>query len=168
MYDFCYIELPVQGAVDTLIYVKYKNMLFVDISGTGTELDYYGSMVIEQDGGSLTDMAIENDNLYMLLAGDYTLTTLHSFVTSIALLASPAIIAANNVSDSTITAVVKDQFGAPVVGRLVSFEVPTGAGYGSITGGTPKNTDSDGRATTVYTAGNDALTVTVTATVSQT
>lgn len=165
---FSAIDLPTVGEVNSLIYIKYKNMLFVDISGIGVELDYYGSMVVEEDGGTITDLAMENDNLYMLQGGSYKLTTFHSFVTSIALLASPAIIAANGVSASTITAVVKDQFGAPVVGRLVDFEVPIGPGIGEITGGTPKNTDSDGRATTVYTAGDDAATVTVTATVSQT
>lgn len=161
------LDLPVQGEVDTLIYIKYRNMLFVDITGT-VSLDYYGSMVIEEDGGTLSDIAVANDNFYMLSSTDYVLATLHSFVTSIALLASPAIIAANNTSTSDIFAVVKDQYGAPVVGRLVAFEVPTGVGYGFITGGTPKNTDSEGRAATVYTAGDGALTVTVTATVSQT
>lgn len=164
---FADVTLPLVGAVDTLIYIKYKNMLFVDITGVGSELDYYGSMVIEEDGGGLSDLAVENDNLYMLHFGNYILTTLTSFVTSIALLASPAIIAANAVSTSVVTAVVKDQYGAPVVARLVTFEVPVGAGYGSIAPLTD-NTDSNGRASSVYTAGDDALTVAVTATVSQT
>ena len=82
-----------------------------------------------------------------------------------ALAAYPGIIAANTVSTAEIVATVKDQFGQPVIGRLVYFtEDDT---VGSITGGTPIGTDSDGKAKTIYKSGNTAREVKITATVEQ-
>lgn len=125
------------------------------------------------------DMAIDNDNMYRLqLTPDgnasatawsplysYLLSPLDSFVTSISLTASPAIIAANNVSTSNIVAVVRDQFLEPIVGRNVTFSEN---GDGSIISGTVVPTDSDGISQTDYQAGDTAQEVQITAVVEQT
>lgn len=175
------------GSVDTLIYIKGTNMLFVNVDSTASSLPYYGSMVMENiEDDEITvipiyDVAIESEyndnNVYKLQeiedgAGstwstyNYELASLDPFVTSISLSAYPATIAANGTSSSTIRAVVRDQFLQPISGRLVYFS--DNDPDGSITGGSPKSTDSDGLAETVYTAGTSAGEVTITALVEQT
>ncbi len=171
------------GTTDMLCYIKGTNTLFVNITENidGT-LHYYGSMVmdnVQSDEATVIDvydMAIDSGNMYRLqLRPDgtatlwtyysYLLSPLEAFVTSISLSASPAIIAANGLSTSSILAVVKDQFLQAIVGRNVTFSEN---GTGSITGGTVKSTDSDGRADTVYTSGTSAEEVQITAVVEQT
>ncbi len=171
------------GDTDMLCYIKGTNTLFVNVDEheDGT-LHYYGSMVMENIQSdeatviTVYDMAMDRDNMYRLqLKPDgtaitwtyysYLLSPLESFVTSISLSASPAIIAANGLSTSNILAVVKDQFLQPIVGRNVTFSEN---GTGSITGGTVKATDSNGKADTVYTAGTTAQEVQITAVVVQT
>lgn len=171
------------GAVDSLCYIKGTNTLFVDINETVLgSLRYYGSMVMENIKSdeatviTVYDMAMDANNMYRLqLIPDgtgttwtyysYLLSPLESFVTSISLSASPAIIAANGLSTSDILAVVKDQFFEPIVGRNVTFSEN---GSGSLTGGTLKTTDSNGRAETIYKSGTTAQEVKVTAVVEQT
>jgi len=171
------------GNVDTLAYVKSTNTLFMDIS-QGT-LPHYGSMVMDnvrKDEATLIkiyDMVMDDQNVYRLQKEatyydtdnawtyySYQLSSLDSFVTSISLAAYPAIIAANQVSTSDIVAIVKDQFLQPIVSRLVYFSDDNT--LGDITGGTPINTDSDGKAQTIYKSGDDATEVKITAVVEQT
>ncbi len=147
---------------------------FIAYISTATELPYYGSMVmdnVEGDGYSivpLRDVAVDRNNMYRLHGSstyDYSLSPLESFVTSISLSASPAIIAANGLSTTDIKAWVKDQFLQPIQNRRVTFAEN---GTGSITGGLEINTDADGFAQTIYTAGTSAQSVLITATVQQT
>jgi len=171
------------GNVDTLAYVKGTNTLFIDISQP--TLPYYGSMVmdnVKKDEATLIkiyDMVMDDQNVYRLQQGatyygydyawtyySYQLSSLDSFVTSISLVAYPAIIAANQVSTSDIIAMVKDQFLQPIISRLVYFSDDNT--LGEITGGTPINTDSNGKAQTVYKSGTDATEVKITAVVEQT
>lgn len=173
------------GAKDMLVYVKASNLLFIDISGAGVSLPYYGSMIMDNISSDeitilpVYDLSIYQKNIYRLqLAAtifgsteqwstyNYQSATLNSFVSSIAVDAYPNVIAANGVSSSTITAKVKDQFGQPVAGRLVYFSDDDD--IGSISGGTPINTDSQGNAVTAYTAGTSAREVKIIATVEQT
>jgi hypothetical protein len=173
------------GAVDTLAYIKSTNMLFVNTEAAGATLPYYGSMVmdnVEDDEATIItvyDLAMDDQNVYRMQLKatyydstetwtyySYQLSSLDAFVTSISLAAYPAIIAANQVSTSDIEAIVKDQFLQPIVARLVYFTDDNT--LGDITGGTPKNTDSEGKAQTVYTSGNDATEVKITAVVEQT
>lgn len=144
-------------------------------TSTATELPYYGSMVmdnVEDDEYTIDvvyDMSIDQNNMYRLHSKSgtysYALSPLESFVTSISLSASPAVIAANGVSTSNIKAVVLDQFLQPITFRRVTFLED---GDGSITGGTQINTDSEGQSTTVYKAGTAAQDVQFTAIVEQT
>jgi len=173
------------GAIDTLAYVKGTNTLFINTGQAGATLPYYGSMVmdnIKADEATIWkvyDLVMDDQNVYRLQQGatyyggdepwtyySYQLSSLDGFVTSISLAAYPAIIAANQASTSDIEAIVKDQFLQPIVGRLVYFSDDNTKGV--ISGGSPKNTDSNGKAVTVYTSGDDATEVTITAVVEQT
>jgi len=168
------------GNVDTLAYVKGTNTLFVN--DTTTPPTFYGSMVMTNIQSNQTtvipvyDLSMDDQNVYRLqVTGDdsawagtggaysYELSSLDSFVTSISLAAYPAIIAANAVSTSDISAIVKDQFLQPIVGRLVYV---TDDGDGIIIG-SPNGTDSDGLAQVTYRAGTAAQEVTITAVVAQ-
>jgi hypothetical protein len=167
----------VTATFDDIAYVSGETVWYT----TATSLPFYGSMVMENiQSDEITvipvyDLAIDNSNIYRLqttadaggsMAGyNYQLSPLASFVTSISLAASPAIIAANNLSTSDITAYVKDQFLQPIPGRRVTFSEN---GDGAITAGTQINTDSNGMAQTVYRAGITASEVTITAVVEQT
>lgn len=162
------------GAIDTLAYVKTSNMLFVNVHTIGASLDYYGSMAMDNitaGGASVStiyDVAMDDQNVYRLeldSSYNYELSTLNSLVASIALEADPAIITANQVSTSSITAHVKDQFFQPVVGRLVTFGEDDDSGI--ISGANPVNTNSEGNAVTVYRSGDTAREVEITATVDQ-
>jgi len=171
------------GDVDTLCYVKGTNLLFVNVHAAGASLPYYGSMVMENVKSdertviAIYDLAMDSQNVYRLQdipdgssttwsAYSYILSSLDSFVTSISLAAYPAVLPANTVATSNIVAIVKDQFLQPVVGRLVYFSDDDSVG--SISGGTPKTTDSEGKAETVYTSGDSAREVKITARVEQT
>jgi hypothetical protein len=87
-------------------------------------------------------------------------------VASISVTASPNVIAANQVSTSALTARVKDQFGQPVVARLVYFEDDDAEGE-IVTGAGGVNTNSDGEASAVYRSGLAARLVAITARVDQ-
>jgi len=164
---------------DTAIINTFDNLTFVE--GTivyltsSTSLPYYGSMVMDNITNNVVDtihdLSVDRNNLYRLQANitgtifDYFLSPLESFVTSISLSASPAIIAANGLSTTDINAWVKDQFLQPVPFRRVTFSED---GDGFITGGTEINTDISGFAQTVYKAGTLPQDVLVAATVQQT
>ncbi|MBV5347618.1 hypothetical protein JZU46_05320 [bacterium] len=161
---------PIINTFDNLTYTL-SSIAYISAAA---ELPYYGSMVMDNvqvDGYTiipLEDMAIDRNNMYRLQGTNpynYALSPLESFVTSISLSASPAIIAANGLSTTDIKAWVKDQFLQPIKYRRVTF---TENGDGSITGGTDINTDANGYAQTIYKAGVTAQAVIVTATVQQT
>jgi hypothetical protein len=168
---------------NTIAYVKGTNLLFLDPDDLTTS---FGSMTmdnIEDDQATnivVYDLAIDGTNIYRLQLKatyygttnnfedstyNYQLSTLNSFITSISMHADPAILPANGVNNSTITAVVKDQFNLPVVGRQVFFtdDDPDGNIVSS-----PINTNDDGIATTSYIAGVSAREVRITATAQQT
>jgi hypothetical protein len=136
---------------------------------------YYGSMVMDnvKDDGftidSVVDLSIDRNNMYRLhyVSGNYSyaLSPLESFVTSISISASPAVIAANGISTSSIKAVVKDQFLQPIVGRRVTFSEN---GDGDITGEIQINTNDLGEVETTYQSGTNAQKVQFTAVVEQT
>jgi hypothetical protein len=175
------------GTVDprynTIAYVKGTNTIFLDPDDLTAS---FGSMTmdnIEDDQATnidVYDLAIEGTNVYRLQLKatyygttadfadgtyNYQLSTLNSFITSISLHADPAILPANGVNPSTITAVVKDQFNLPVVGRQVFFTDDDDDGSITLS---PVNTDSNGVATTSYIAGISAREVRITATAQQT
>lgn len=167
---------------DSICYIKGTNMIFLDPDDIATS---FGSMVmdnVEDDNATVIaiyDVTIEGDNVYRLqlkatyygttysfAAGNYSyqLSTLSPFITSISLSADPAILPADLVSASVITAIVKDQFLNPIASKLVYFTDDDTNGY---IVSSPVSTDSLGVATTSYKAGSTANEVRITATVAQ-
>lgn len=172
------------GATNSLMYVKASNLLFININSP--TLEYYGSMAmdtIKSDEVTIIDVydiAVYNKNIYRLqkyatyygvtegwTQYNYQAATLNSMVASIGLVASPNIIAANEVSVSELTARVRDQFSQPVVGRLVYFSVDTSNDGEIVSGQDIVNTDSTGIAVSSYRAGSEAELVRILARVDQ-
>jgi len=172
------------GTVNSLMYVKASNLLFININSS--TLAYYGSMAmdtVEADEVTLIDvydLAVYNKNLYRLQRRanyfgsveawsqyNYQAATFNSMVASIGLVVSPNVIAANGVSVADIVARVKDQFAQPVVGRLVYFSVDPNNQGSIVSGQEIVNTDSNGEANSSYTAGTIAELVKLLARVDQ-
>jgi hypothetical protein len=168
---------------NTIAYVKATNLIFLDPRDLYTS---HGSMSmdnLEQNQSSIIpifDIAIEGANVYRLQQKatyygstytwstgpfNYQLSTLQPFVTSISLRANPAILPANGVNVSTITAIVKDQYNSPMVGKIVYFTDDDTVGAILTTN---VNTNGQGTAVTAYKAGTAAREVKITATVQQT
>lgn len=166
---------------NSICYVKATNMIFLDPRDFDTS---FGSMVMDnlEDDQLNTipiyDLAMEGVNVYRLQekatyygttypwsSYNYQLSTLEQFITSISLSADPAILPADTVSTSTITAIVRDQFNNPISSKPVTFTEDDSVGY--ISPPTTVNTDSDGIAQVTYNAGNTAREVKITATASQ-
>ena len=170
---------------NAICYIKGTNMIFLNPDDLTSS---YGSLTmdnVEDDQATLIDIydfVIEGSNIYRLQRKatyygstgtfadstyNYQLSTLNPFITSISLSADPAILPANSgggSNSSNITAIVKDQFNLPIVSRLVYFtdDDPDGA----LTP-TNANTDVNGVATTVYTAGTSARETRITSTCQQ-
>lgn len=165
---------------NTLCYIKGTNLIFLDPTNVNTS---FSSMVMDNiESTQITvipvyGINIEGTNVYRLqlkatyygntytwATYNYQLSSLNSFITSISLRADPAILPANGVNPSTITAIVKDQFNLPVQARQVFFtdDDPNGQITSS-----PVNTDASGVATTTYIAGTTAREVRLTATAQQ-
>ncbi len=172
------------------IYPKYNSICFIK----GTNLLFLNPDDLTNSFGSMTmdniefdqatniivyDIAIEGTNIYRLQfkatyygqttlfldsTYNYQLSTLNSFITSISLKTDPAILPANGVNPSTITAIVKDQFNLPIQQKQVFFTDDDT--NGSILS-SPVNTDANGVAITTYIAGTTAREVRVTATAQQ-
>ena len=167
---------------DAICYVKGTNIIFLDPDDISNS---FGSMVmdnVEDDNAtviSIYDLTIEGDNVYRLQLKatyygttytfadtnySYQLSTLNPFITSISLSADPAILPADLVSSSQITAIVKDQFLQPIASKLVYFTDDDANGY---IVGSPATTNSNGVATVSYVAGSTANEVKITATAQQ-
>ncbi len=172
----------ITAASDSICYIKGTNMIFLDPDDIANS---FGSMVmdnVKDDNATVIpiyDVTMYGDNVYRLQKfatyygttyGEwanysYQLSTLNTFVTSISLSADPAILPADaGNSSSLITAIVKDQFLAPIASKQVYFTDDDDNGYIS---GSPAGTDGDGVATVLYYSGNTANEVRITATVQQ-
>jgi len=168
---------------DAICYVKGTNMIILNPADLD---DSFGSMImdnVEDDAATVIDIydiTMYGSNVYRLQLKatyygstttfsdslySYQLSTLDEFITSISLSADPAILPANGVNVSSITAIVKDQFLQPIASKLVYFTDDDGVG--TIIG-SPASTDSDGVANVSYKAGTTAREVTITATAQQT
>jgi len=166
---------------EAICYVKTTNMLFTNPN----DLTNFGSLSmdnVEDDQATvipLYDLTIEGTNIYRLQRKatyygttytfadstyNYQLSTSTPFITSISLAAEPAILPANGVNSSTITAIVKDQFSAPISAKSVAFTEDDPNGFITTT---PVNTNAYGVAQTAYKAGTTAREVKVTATAQQ-
>lgn len=173
---------------NSIAYARTTNTIFLNV-GVGSTPNFdnsYGSMTMDNVEDDLAtvipiyDLTMEGVNVYRLQRKatyygttytfdastfNYQLSTLEPFITSISLRANPAILPANQVNTSEITAIVKDQFNIAISGKLVYFTEDDPVGI--IIGANPANTDSDGVAVTTYRAGNTAREVKITATAQQ-
>jgi hypothetical protein len=173
---------PTTPKFNSIAYTKGTNMIFLNPEDLNNS---NGSMTMDniEDNQATTipiyDIAIEGTNVYRLqLKATYygntyefdddtynhQLSTLNSFITSISLRAEPAILPANPSNNSTITAIVRDQFNLPVKQRSVYFtdDDPNGSILA-----TNVTTNDDGIAVTTYRAGTSAREVRITATAQQ-
>jgi hypothetical protein len=167
---------------NAICYVKATNLIFLDPYNFGSS---FGSMTLDNLESNQSTVipiyaiTIEGKNVYRLQLkatyygttytyanGNYSyqLSTLQPFITSISLRANPAIVPANGVNQSTITAIVKDQFNNPIAAKPVTFtdDDPNGAILTAT-----DNTDGNGVASTQYKAGTTAREVKITATAQQ-
>lgn len=183
MYDVFYdAAVPSETDFNTIAYIKATNMIFLD---PGDLTNSFGSMTMDnlEDDQATTitiyDVTMEGSNVYRLQRKatyygttytfndstyNYQLSTLEPFITSISLRAEPAILPANGVNTSEITAIVRDQFNLPIATKPVYFtdDDPNG----NITT-SPVVTNANGEAVTYYQAGTTAREVKITATAQQ-
>jgi len=168
---------------DAICYVKTTNTLFMDPSDLENSFGSLAMDNVEDDQATVIDIydiTIEGDNIYRLQLKatyygqtytfsdstyNYQLSTSESFITSISLAADPAILPANGVNNSTITAIVKDQFNLPIASKSVYFTDDDANGYITVS---PVSTNAYGVAQTTYKAGTTAREVKITATAQQT
>jgi hypothetical protein len=167
---------------NAICYIKGTNTIFLNPDDLN---DSYGSMVmdnVEDDQATVIaiyDLTIEGKNVYRLQlkatyygttytfassSYNYQLSTLDPFITSISLRADPAILPADGVSTSLVTAIVKDQFLLPIASKLVYYTDDDANGYITTS---PVSTDANGVAITNYVAGTTANEVRVTVTAQQ-
>lgn len=165
---------------NSICYVKGTNLIFLDPDDVTTSFSSMTMDNTESDQATnipIYDLAIEGSNVYRLqlkatyygatsswTTYNYQLSSLNPFITSISLRADPAILPANGVNTSSITAIVKDQFNLPIQSKAVYFTDDDT--NGTITT-SPATTDATGTATTVYVAGTTAREVRITATAQQ-
>ena len=177
------------GKVNTLMYVKASNLLFINLSSP--DLEYYGSMAMDTIETNETtiidvfDIAVWGKNVYRLQIKatyfgttslfasntySYQAATFNIMVTSLAMTASPNVLAANGVSVATVKAKIRDQFLQPIQGRLVYFDlaVVSGDSGAIVTGYTTVNSDVNGEAVSFYKSGLEAKIVQIVARVQQT
>jgi hypothetical protein len=166
----------------SIAYVKGTNTIFLDPDDLNNS---HGAMTMDNVEDNLAtiipiyDISMFGTNVYRLQLKatyygetkpfndntfNYQLSTLNSFITSISLRAEPAILPANGTNVASITAIVKDQFNLPIVGKLVYFTDDDPDGQILLT---PVTTNALGIAQTSYKAGISAREVRVTATAQQ-
>lgn len=174
------------GAKEFLAFMRQTNLLFIDVDqGSTTYLDTIQSAAQNnQDPEDSTvipvyDIAFEGNTLYRLQQKgvfrsgatytvenwapkyNYQLSTLERIPHSISVTPTPAIISADGVSTSTVTAIVKDQFDVGVASKTVNFsDNDTGSGSGFMNP-TSSVTDAEGVAQSTYRSGVVAKTVTI-------
>ena len=175
----------VSGTEKFVLFAKGTNLLFFNVDTLAVTKSLSLDAVAKVAGGNWTisDLAVAgfepNVALYRLQNGttygnplsdeswstvySYEKTLLRRVVSSISITVTPAILPADGVSQSQVTAVVVDQYGAAVSGKSVVWAED---GAGSITGSNPATSDTFGRAYTVYTAGSSEEDVKITATVA--
>ena len=181
-----YLKDP-QDNRDYLVYMVETNLLFLETKDTNSNFlsNVKSAAQNNQEVNTTTipvyEITSQNNTLFRLQQKatfntngviatedwgtqyNYQLSTLTRIPQSISLTADPAIISADTVSTSTITATVRDQFDQPVGTVSVQFSDDHTAGSTpGFVSPTTSNTVS-GVTTTLYTSGDTAALVTITA-----
>jgi hypothetical protein len=176
------------GPRDFLVYANQTNLLFIETQDTNPNflLTVQSAAQNNQETNSnvitIHDITHEGNTIFRLqnkatyktgvssttedwgAQFNYQVAPIQRLPLSISLTANPAVIAADGVATSNITAIVKDQFDSAIASRLVSFtdNDATGAPAGAMIP-TSATTNSQGSCNVNYRAGTEAKTVTVTA-----
>jgi hypothetical protein len=173
---------------DYLVYMNQTNLLFLETQSTDS--NYLLNVKSASQNNQETDTTVipvheithENKTLFRLQQKatfktgaventedwtpdyNYQLSTLERLPRSISLTADQAIISADGVSTTDITAIVKDQFDEPLSSRTVNFSDndSSGADPGFVAP-TSAVTNANGEAFTTYEAGTEPKVVTITA-----
>lgn len=177
---------------DFLVFANQTNLLFIetDESSSSFKSTIQSAAQNNQETNStvitIFDITHENNTIFRLqnkatyrtgttlstedwgtTQWNYQVAPLSRLPLSISLTANPAIIAADGVTTTPITAIVKDQFDNPVGSKNITFtdDDSTGSPSGAIiySVGSFATTNSQGIATVSYRAGTVPKTVTITA-----
>jgi hypothetical protein len=169
-----------------LIFIRTNNLLFINVldSQLTTSLSSIQNNLSPDTSEVYTvfDLAIEGDTFFRLqqkynINGsetststyNYQLATFKPFPTAIALSAVPAIIPADSLSTSLVTAVVTDQYALPYlqpVAAQITFQTSGGGSNSGLDDPGPKDLDLNATATVTYEAGQTAGLVTISAEVT--
>lgn len=182
-----YLKDPQDGR-DYLVYAVETNLLFTETQESS--LDFLSNVKSaaqnnqEEDTSTIPifEITSENNTIFRLQQKatfnttgvlttedwdpeyNYQLSTLSRIPQSISLTADPAIIAADALSTSQITAIVKDQFDNPVESAIVEFSDDDNSGSSpGFVSPTSNTTNPNGGTNTTYTSGDTAALVTITA-----
>lgn len=184
-----YFKDPNYGANgrEFLVYANQTNLLFIETTPTnGAFLNTVQSETIANQETNSTvipihGVAVEGQTLFLLVNKwsyrngnttttedwsprfNYGLAVLTHLPSSISMTSSPSVIAADGVSTSSITVIVKDAYGQDLAGKIVTFtDSDVGTGSGSVSP-TSATTNSQGVAQVSYVAGTNPSTVIITA-----
>ena len=147
---------------DALVFVKNSLLFIVDLYTSSFRV--VSTMLLDIGvNETVYDLTTQGSVLYLLKSGyDYQVAQFDRMVMSVSLSAYPAIIPANGVSTSLITATVLDQYNNPIQGKLVKFTASTGS-----LSAPNDMTDANGVANVTFTSSTTVGTSTITATVDQ-
>ena len=169
-----------------LIFIRTNNLLFIDAldSQLTTELSSIQNNLSPDSNTVYTvfDFGLELDTMFRLQQSfningsqtttstyNYQLATFKPFPTAIALGASPAILPADQLSTSIITATVTDQYALAYLqspAATITFQTSGGGAGSGLSDVGAISLDSNGQATVTYTSGADAGLVTISAEVT--
>lgn len=147
---------------DALVFVKNSLLFIMDLYSSSFRV--ISTMLLDIDvNETIYDLTTQGSVLYLLESGyDYKVAQFDIVVMSVSLSAYPAIIPANGVSTSLVTATVLDQYNNPIENKLVKFTASTGS-----LSAASDMTDANGVASVTFTSSTTVGTSTITATVDQ-
>lgn len=173
------------GIRDVLFYIKSNTLSFLNTE----DLSYYTTMLIDnlKANGStvipVLDLVVTNETVYRLQQSaryphtttgadtdyswstyNYVLSPIRNYIDSFVLGAYPAILPANAVNQTAVTATVKDQYGLDISFKPTYFYDDDTVGFMQYL---IAYTDSNGIATNWYRSGIEPREVTLAATISQ-
>ena len=146
-----------------LLFIKGNLLFITDIYSSGY-FRLVSSMLLDIDNSTVTfDLTTRGSVLYYLVSGyDYSVAQFDITVMSVSVSAYPAVLPADGVSTSLITATVLDQYNNPIPQKIVKFT----ASDGSLSS-TQDITNDNGVATVTFISSHNVGTVDITAEVSQ-
>ena len=139
-----------------LVFVKSNLLFIVDIYDS--QFRVITSMILDiSQSETIYDIAVRGSVLYLLKQGyAYVLAQFDIVPTSLSLSGYPAILPADGISTSVITATVLDQYNRPIKNKIVNFSGGNLSSPSAIT-------DDNGVATVIFTAPSNVGTVNISA-----